>query len=530
VSKDTLLVWRVSRGSRRWRKGALLNCRPKWRFSRRDLLKTALAASAAIALPVGREVDVASAIAELATPIAGDELDALFAELDDFVVTRMAKLKIPGVAIGVIAGDREHAMGFGVTNVDHPLPVDANTLFQIGSTTKTFTGTTVMRLVEHGKLDLEAPVRTYLPNFRVADSRVSERVRLRHLVTHTAGWQDAGFVETGDGDDALARYIAGMADLPQIAPLGKYFSYNNSALCLVGHVIEAVTRQPYEAAVTELVLKPLGLEQISFFPEAIMTKAFAVGHGAPQDDPQGEPVVLEPWALPRSVNPAGGLVASVEDMLRYARFHLGDRTANGTQVLSAESLQRMQTPLGPGGSVPGLGVVRLEGVGVTWNLWSRGGVRIVSHPGGTSGQLSTFFIVPEHGFALSILTNAQAGILLGFEVTDWVLERFLGLEPPLLATVPLDPARLSKYAGEYALPNGSEPIRIREEGGALQLVTASPLLSAAQTDIALSLRIVGDDVAIAEYMGVPLYADFVRDDAGNVAWVRFLGRLVPRAM
>jgi hypothetical protein len=169
-------------------------------------------------------------------------------------------------------------------------------------------------------------------------------------------------------------------------------------------------------------------------------------------------------------------------------------------------------------------------VGVTWNLWSRGGVRIVSHPGGTSGQLSTFFIVPEHGFALSILTNAQAGILLGFEVTDWVLERFLGLEPPLLATVPLDPARLSKYAGEYALPNGSEPIRIREEGGALQLVTASPLLSAAPTDIALSLRIVGDDVAIAEYMGVPLYADFVRDDAGKVAWVRFLGRLAPRTV
>jgi CubicO group peptidase (beta-lactamase class C family) len=530
MSKDTLVVWRVSRDFRRWRKGALLNCRRKWRFSRRDLLKTALAASAAVALPVGREVDAASAIAELATPIAGDELDALFAELDDFVAHRMAELKIPGVAIGVIAGDQEHAAGFGVTNVDHPLPVDPDTLFQIGSTTKTFTGTTVMRLVEQGTLDLEAPVGTYLPDFRVADPAVSQQVRLRHLLTHTAGWQDPSFVETGDGDDALARFVDGMADLPQIAPLGNYFSYNNGAVCLAGRVIEAVTGQTYEAAVAELVLPPLGLERASFFPEEIMTEAFAVGHGAPPDDPAGEPVVLKPWALPRSVNPAGGLIASLTDELRYARFHLGDGTANGTRVLSAESLRRMQTPLGPGGSVPGLGEIRLEAVGVNWMLWSRGGVRIVSHAGGTNGQQSTFTLVPEHGVAFTILTNAQAGILLGFEVTDWVLERFLGLEPPLLATVPLDPARLAEYAGEYGFPDGSEPIRIREEGGALQLVTASPVLSAAQTDIALSLRSVGEDLAIAEFMGVPLYADFVRDDAGTVAWVRFLGRLVPRAM
>jgi CubicO group peptidase (beta-lactamase class C family) len=498
-----------------------MDCLSTGRCSRRQLLRTALATGAAVSPPfVGRPT---------ATPGAGADLAALFSELDDFVAKRMTALKIPGVAIGVIAGEQEHASGFGVTNVDHPLPVDPDTLFQIGSTTKTFTGTTVMRLVEQGTLDLEAPVHAYLPDFRVADPRVSAAVRVRHLVTHTAGWQDPDFVETGDGDDALARFVDGMADLPQIAPLGRSFSYNNGAVCLAGRVIEAVTGQTYEAAVTERVLKPLGMERAAFFPEEIMTEAFAAGHGAPPDDPAGEPVVLVPWALPRSVNPAGGLMASLTDVLRYARFHLGDRTANGTRVLSAESLRRMQTPLGPGGSVPGLGAIRLDAVGVNWMLWSRGGVRIVSHSGGTYGQQSTFTFVPEHGLAFTVLTNAQAGILLGFAVTDWVLERFLGLEPPRLATVPVDPDRLSEYAGEYALPNGSEPIRIREEGGALHLVTASPLLSAAQTDIALSLHIVGDDEAIAEFMGVPLYADFVRDDAGTVAWVRFLGRLVPRS-
>src|SRR5215203_5661107 len=117
---------------------------PMRHFSRRGLLETSLAAFGAIALPVGRELRSASAMARPATPKAGDNLDVLFAELDDFVVTHMAALKIPGVAIGVIAGDREQATGFGVTNIDHPLPVDTDTRFQIGSTTKTFTGSVVL--------------------------------------------------------------------------------------------------------------------------------------------------------------------------------------------------------------------------------------------------------------------------------------------------------------------------------------------------------------------------------------------------
>jgi hypothetical protein len=190
----------------------------------------------------------------------------------------------------------------------------------------------------------------------------------------------------------------------------------------------------------------------------------------------------------------------------------------------------MQMPLGPGGSVPGLGETRLEAVGVNWMLWCRGGVQIVSHSGGTNGQQCTFSLVPERDFAFTVLTNAQAGLRLGFEVTNWVLDRFLGLEPPLLATVPVDPARLAEYAGEYALPDAAETIRIREEDGALQLGTSSPLLVPGPTAVELPLRMVGDDLAIAEYLGVPLFTDFVRDAAGQVAWIRFLGRLVPRAM
>jgi CubicO group peptidase (beta-lactamase class C family) len=466
-----------------------------------------------------------TALAEPATPTAGGDPDALFAELDAFLTERMAELKVPGVAVGVIAGDREHTAGFGVTNLDHPLPVDADTLFEIGSTTKTVTATAIMRLVEQGRLDLEAPVRTYLPDFRVADAEVSTEVRLRHLVTHTAGWYDDALAqETGDGDDALATMVAGMADLPQVTPLGKYFSYNNGAVCVAGRVIEAITDQAYEAAVAELVLKPLGMEDASFFPEEIITKAFAVGHDAPPGDPNGAPVVQEPWALARCVNPAGGLVASVADELRYARFHLGDGTANGTKVLSAEGLERMRAPLGPGGSTP---LLVVENVGLSWQLRTRDGVTLVSHAGGTYGQQSNLALVPERGFAVTVLTNANAGAVLATEATDWAVERFLGLAPPAMRPVSLPPERLAEYAGEYVVPANGGTIRVSEGGGSLRLALHVP--GQDQPEIESDVQFIGADLMTMNYMGLTIFGDFVRDDAGKVAWVRFVGRMVPRA-
>jgi CubicO group peptidase (beta-lactamase class C family) len=493
------------------------------RFSRRGLLGATLAGGvAALAGPIAGRTSVATAETGPATPLAEGNLDAAFAEFGEFVAQRMTELKVPGVAVGMIIGDREYTAAFGVTNVDHPLPVDTNTLFQLGSITKTFTATAIMRLVEQGALDLEAPVRTYLPDFRVADPRVSEEVRLRHLVTHTAGWYDNALTqETGDGDDALARYVDGMTDLPQVTPLGEYFSYNNGAVSLAGRVIEVVTGQTYEAAVTDLVLKPLGMERATFFPEQMMTEAFAVGHGA---SPDGAPVVLKPWALARLANPAGGLVASLSDQVRYARFHLGDGTANGARLLSAASLEKMRTPLGPGGTTP---LLVVEKVGVNWVLWSRGDTSIVSHAGGTYGQQSDLCLVPAHDFAVTTLTNADLGAILAIEARDWALDRFLALPRATPAPVTLPPEQLAGYAGEYVFPENEGTIRVSEDGGMLSLEMFVP----GQDEPALvsPLQFIDDDLATFDYTGVSAYTDFVRDSAGTVGWIRFMGRMTPRA-
>src|SRR5579863_3467456 len=167
------------------------------------------------------------------------DAEELFAGLCERIPDAMEKHKVPGVVLGIVYEGREFIRGFGVTNIRHPLPVDDKTLFQIGSTTKTFTATAAMRLVEAGKLALDQPIRSYLPDFAMRDPDVTARLTMRHLLTHTGGWDGDFFPDTGNGDDALAKYVKLMADLPQLTPLGTILSYNNSAFSLAGRAIEA---------------------------------------------------------------------------------------------------------------------------------------------------------------------------------------------------------------------------------------------------------------------------------------------------
>src|SRR5262245_6078806 len=143
------------------------------------------------------------------------------AELQGQVSVLAGELEVPGVAVGVRLGDEEHIAVHGVTSVDDPLPIDRHTLFQIGSTGKTYTATAIMRLVEQGKIDLDATVRTYVPELKLKDESVARDVTVLHLLNHSAGWDGDLFKETGEGDDALERYVALMADIEQISPLGE---------------------------------------------------------------------------------------------------------------------------------------------------------------------------------------------------------------------------------------------------------------------------------------------------------------------
>jgi CubicO group peptidase (beta-lactamase class C family) len=236
-----------------------------------------------------------------------NDLNKTFHDLCGKTSDLMKSYQVPGVALGVVVGGEAFAQGFGVTSLEHPLPVTLDTLFQIGSTTKTITTTALMRLVEQGLVNLDKPVKGYLKGFRVKDKIASDKVTVKQLLNHTSGWLGDYFEDTGDGDDALKKYVAKMAKLEQQTPLGEVWSYNNAAFCLAGFLIEQITKKPYEFALKELVLEPLGLSQSLFFPSQVMLKRFAVGHSIKKlEDGEEQVITASPWPIPRSSNAAGG--------------------------------------------------------------------------------------------------------------------------------------------------------------------------------------------------------------------------------
>lgn len=179
-----------------------------------------------------------------------------------------------------------------------------------------------------------------MPELRLKDDSVAQRVTVQQLFNHTAGWVGDHFLDTGFGDDALARYVDSMADLEQRSPLGSIASYNNASFGLAGRVIEKVTQTTYEAALKELVLEPLGLHESYLFPWEVMTHRFVSGHVEQRQELQ----VARPWHLPRCSNPAGGLVCTARDQLGYASFHLGDGTAGGTGRRGRHRVAAAQRP------------------------------------------------------------------------------------------------------------------------------------------------------------------------------------------
>jgi CubicO group peptidase (beta-lactamase class C family) len=449
--------------------------------------------------------------------------EKLFAELGNRITDAMERLRVPGVAAGIYFLGNEYTAGYGLTSLDNPLPVTSGTLFQIGSTTKTITATAAMRLVEQGKLDLDSPVRTYLPELRLADASAAASVSMRHLFTHTGGWVGDYFNDFGNGDDALARIVTSLEALPQLTPVGEVWSYNNSGFYMAGRVIEAITGRSYEASIEELVLNPLGMKETFFFPGDLMTYRFAVGH----HEREGKTVVARPWALPRATYPAGGITSTVHDLLIYAQFHMGDGVArDGNRVLQPDTVELMQsTQVSAGGAT--------EHMGITWMLRHVGGLRIVEHGGATNGQLSAFLMVPERQLAIALLTNSETGAQLNGEITKWVLDQYCRAADPEPPHLSFSTEQLLEYTGHYVgaaedldltLGEGMLVMQDIPKGGFPTPETPPP-----PADPPVRLVFVSDDNVLA--LDAPIKgarAEFLRDSDGHLIWFRIGGRVHKR--
>ncbi len=438
---------------------------------------------------------------------------ALFEDVRSAVQAAVEETGTPGAAIALVHEGDERAAALGVTSVENPLDVTPETLFQIGSITKTVTGTVAMIFVERGDLDLDAPVRRFLPKLALADDDVAARVTMRHLLTHTAGWVGDYFADHGPGDDALERMLGDLPRLPQLTPLGEVWSYNNAGFYIAGRVLEVLGGASYEHLVQTLLFEPLELEHSLFFAEDVMTRRFAVGHYRADDGP---PTVARPWPIGRAHHAAGGVSSTVLNLVRYARFHLSD----GEEVLTRASLDEMQRPQAAAAPIFG-------SVGLAWGIDDSSGVRIVHHGGGTNGQIAHLSFAPESGTILVVLTNGQRG----GEVVQAALARVveaLGGHKPERVSVVIDPA---EYLGTYRSSLLDAEVGTTDDGLLLTITSrggfptedSPPMPSPPPVPIEFFDR---DRMFVPEGPGEGTELEFLRGSDGRIAWLRFGGRVM----
>lgn len=351
---------------------------------------------------------------------------------------------VPGATLAVLRDGGIEVAAAGVLNVDTRVEVTADSLFQIGSVTKSLTATLAMMQVEAGRLQLDAPVTEFLGDFMLADADAARRITLRHLLCHTSGIDGDRLDDTGRNADAVENLVAGLRDCAVIHPPGAFFSYSNAGYIVLGRVLEVLEGKPWDQILKDRLLAPLGLTSAVTLAEDAVRHRVATGHEA---NAAAVPRPVAGGFAPRSNGPSGTTLAmSARDLVRFARFHVEGVSESGERLLSDASLQGMRqmqvgTPLSP----------RYAGWGLGWMLFHSGDAQVVGHDGGWAGQSACLRLCPTRQFAVALLANGGFPTGVFRDLAGPLLGRYAGfvLPGPPAAGKAAD-IDVGPYAGRYA--------------------------------------------------------------------------------
>lgn len=390
------------------------------------------------------ELIAASQDGSNATPAPDGEPQAMPAtgEVDAFIKRLLAEYDVAGAGIGVVRdGEILLLHGYGMRNRTTQEPVTADTQFGIASVTKSFTSLGVMLLVQEGKIDLDAPVTQYLPDFRLATPEATAKLTVRHLLTHASGMDrvDAGLAGASITRDDLVKMAAGA---PLLAAPGEVYKYSNLNTVTAARIIEVVTGQSWEQFTTERILQPLGMTESSTDIEALQKRDdFALPHDVDLLDGIQPVAFLDPGAEA----PAGGVNASAAEMVKYIEFQLTGKTGNGERVLAPELLRAMHTRYvdvaAP--NVPTQGIVAAEAMGIAvpptltrdfgygfyWFVEDFLGHEVVQHDGQGIGYSASVSLVPAAQVGVVVLTNGNGAHAFVESVRQHLLAWALEIEP-----------------------------------------------------------------------------------------------------
>jgi CubicO group peptidase (beta-lactamase class C family) len=360
--------------------------------------------------------------------------DLLALAVDATLARYLADGGVPGVSVAIAGRDGLllHREG-GFAEVAARIPVEPDTLFEIGSIGKSFTAHVILQLADEGRLAVDDPVVRHLPWFRVP--RTGERITIHHLLSHTAGIT-AGI----DGTPEATMQVHRLRDLPPGSAPGRRFHYSNVGYKTLGLVIEALEGTTYAAAIQRRVMTPAGMAASEPAITNAIRERIAVGYQPAIDDrpwQAGEPLAPAPWLQTDTAD--GSVAATATDMAAYIRWLMADLEAGGP-------VARMATPVPARGSFGyGYGLLR----------FSRDGRDYIGHGGGMVGFISGMTWDAGAGVGAIVLQNGPGGAptFLSRQLVRFAVAALEGRDPAL---EPVEPAPTDEEEGEPPAP-ASEP-------------------------------------------------------------------------
>jgi len=379
-----------------------------------------------------------------------DRIAALAPDLEKEVARGMQLFDVPGVAVGIVTGDKlVYAKGFGTRGKKDTSPVDTRTVFQIGSTTKAFLATTMAILVDRGKLHWGDRVIDLYPGFGLKDPWVTREFRAYDLLAQRSGlpsYVNDGLTGLGYDEDALIR------SLRYVQPASSFrstFAYVNIPHLLTGRIVAKLAGEgDWNAVAQREILAPLGMADTSFTAQAIEAAPdHAMGYlWAPGGTAE---IPFDP-SFPYRLGPAGNMNSSVEDAARWVRLQLGKGVFEGKRIVSEASLVFTKTPkVAMSDTVSyamGWVVVQTPNGGIVW------------HNGGTSGFGAHIGTLPDRDVGVIILSN-EGNVGLPDALAFWLYDRLLGNAPKDNVAEALTHARSANEAerGKFRRPANARP-------------------------------------------------------------------------
>ncbi len=391
-----------------------------------------------------------------AAPVPEKTAAAPLAGLDEFVAQEMKNWKVPGVAVAVVKdGQVILSKGYGSRDMEKQLPVTPQTLFAIGSITKSFTVTALGLLADEGKLDWDKPVREYLPEFRLYDQVASEHMTPRDLVTHRSGlprhdalWYNSTFTRREMVE--RLRYLEPSKDFRST------WQYNNLMFLTAGYLAGQLAGTSWEELVRARIFAPLGMTGSNFsVSDSEKSSDFAQPYATVKEE-----IKKIPFRGIDEMAPAGAINSNVEDMSRYLLFHLNQGKYEGKQLLSAANAQQMQSP-----QMVIQGPLRYPEIGhaaygMAFVVSSYRGHKMVQHGGAIDGFIALLTFLPQDNLGVVVLTNSTVRQLPNV-ITYNVFDRLLGAEPAPWSARLKEQQKKDEESEEEAKKKGYTP---RKEG------------------------------------------------------------------